>query len=181
MTATNEATKTGSVSLQGDFDQAATAAKNAVNYLPQLREELAMSNQPRAEGFFAPLEGFANAFAEEMGMSPDQATRDQLLKSGATKRVMEWFQNSGLGARGMDTPAEFERFLQAMGGSEKMTNEAYAKLLQRYIAEEERKIKDYNAMLTDNRYQDVYNRGNATRYEIPSNQQSNLPAGFVED
>ena len=47
---------------------------------------------------------------------------EQLNRSDAIKRTMKWFADSGLGARGLDTPAEFMVWLEMNGGDLSMTN-----------------------------------------------------------
>lgn len=173
---------TSSTELATRFTTADTAAKSASDQLPGLREELAMADQPRAEGFFAPIERWKAEIQEELGMGSGEATTNQLLKAGATRRVMDWFKTSGLGARGMDTPAEFARFLEGIAGSEKMTNAAYKKMLERLIADKERAITDFNGMLEDDKYGFVYGRNTYTPYEISRPDPSaTLPPGAVQD
>ena len=171
-----------STELTTKFTTADTAAKSAYDQLPGLREELAMADQPRAEGFFAPIERWKAEIQDELGMGSGEATTNQLLKAGATRRVMDWFKTSGLGARGMDTPAEFARFLEGIAGSEKMTNAAYKKMLERLIADKERAITDFNGMLEDDKYGFVYGRDTYSPYEISRpDPSSTLPPGAVVD
>jgi hypothetical protein len=88
---------------------------------------------------------------------------------------MEWFAQSGLGARGMDTPAEYNRLLEAFGGLESMTPQAYATLLKRLIRDKERSIEDYNAALESGRYSDVYNSTFYQPQDMPWRNQGNTP------
>lgn len=180
--ANKNSTETSSTSLTTRFVEADSAAKAAYDQLPGLREELALADQPRAEGFFAPLERWKAEIAEELGMGADEATTNQLLKAGATRRVMDWFKTSGLGARGMDTPAEFARFLEGIAGSEKMTNEAYKKMLERLIRDKERSITDFNSMLDDDKYGFIYGRDSYSPYQLVTpDPMSTLPPGTVLD
>jgi hypothetical protein len=140
----------------------------------------------RAEGLLAPLEKMFNALQAELGDEYNTdikgATADQLLKAGSARRVMEWFAQSGLGARGMDTPAEYNRLLEAFGGLESMTPQAYATLLKRLIRDKERSIEDYNAALESGRYSDVYNSTFYQPQDMPWRvEQAAPPSGFVPD
>jgi hypothetical protein len=95
---------------------------------------------------------------------------------------MDWFKTSGLGARGMDTPAEFARFLEGIAGSEKMTNEAYKAMLQRLIRDKERSITDFNSMLDDDKYGFIYGRDSYSPYQmVTPDPMSTLPPGAVLD
>ena len=71
---------------------------------------------------------------------------------------MQWFQDSGLGARGLDTPAEFMNWLKMNGGDLSMTNEASIQFLKRAISDQVRSVGRYNEMLEDDVYQTVSNR-----------------------
>lgn len=176
--------ETSSTALTNKFVEADAAAKAAYDQLPGLREELVMADQPRAEGFFAPIERWKAEIADELGIDSSEATTNQLLKAGATRRVMDWFKTSGLGARGMDTPAEFARFLEGIAGSEKMTNEAYKAMLQRLIRDKERAITDFNGMLDDEKFGFIYGRNSYSPYELVSPSASStppLPPGTVLD
>ena len=180
--ANKNSTETSSTALTTKFVEADTAAKAAYDQLPGLREELALADQPRAEGFFAPIERWKAEIQEELGMGSDEATTNQLLKAGATRRVMDWFKTSGLGARGMDTPAEFARFLEGIAGSEKMTNAAYKAMLERLIRDKERAITDFNGMLDDDKYGFIYGRDSYSPYDIVQpDPAAALPPGAVLD
>lgn len=176
--------ETSSTVLTNKFVEADASAKAAYDQLPGLREELAMADKPRAEGFFAPIERWKAEIADELGIDSGEATTNQLLKAGATRRVMDWFKTSGLGARGMDTPAEFARFLEGIAGSEKMTNEAYKAMLERLIRDKERAITDFNGMIDDDKYSFIYGRDSYSPYELVSADPSAnipLPPGAVLD
>jgi hypothetical protein len=164
----------------GKIDQLATFAKKSSQQIPLLQEELEIAMDPtRAEGVFAPIEKMFNALQAELGDEYNTdikgATADQLLKAGSARRVMEWFAQSGLGARGMDTPAEYNRLLEAFGGLESMTPQAYATLLKRLIRDKERSIEDYNAALESGRYDDVYNSTFYQPQDMPWRNQGNTP------
>jgi hypothetical protein len=163
-----------------NIDQLATFAKKSSQQIPLLQEELEIAMDPtRAEGIFAPIEKMYNALQAELGEEYNTdikgATADQLLKAGSARRVMEWFAQSGLGARGMDTPAEYNRLLEAFGGLESMTPQAYATLLKRLIRDKERSIEDYNAALESGRYSDVYNSTFYQPQDMPWRNQVNTP------
>jgi hypothetical protein len=145
-----------------------------------LEEELALSMDPaRAEGLFAPIEKMFNAIQAELGEEYNTdlsgATRDQLLRAGSARRVMNWFKQSGLGARGMDTPAEYNRLLEAFGGLESMTPQAYSELLRRLIRDKERTIEDYNSELGSGRYDDVFNSEFYQPRDMPWRNDANIP------
>jgi hypothetical protein len=156
-------------------------AKDSARQIPLLQEELAMSLDPsRAEGLLAPIEKMFNALRAELGDEYNTdltgATRDQLLKAGSARRVMNWFKQSGLGARGMDTPAEYNRLLEAFGGLESMTPQAYSELLRRLIRDKERTIEDYNSELGSGRYDDVFNSEFYQPRDMPWRNDANTPA-----
>lgn len=155
-------------------------AKDSARQIPLLQEELAMSLDPsRAEGLLAPIEKMFNALRAELGDEYNTdltgATRDQLLKAGSARRVMNWFKQSGLGARGMDTPAEYNRLLEAFGGLESMTPQAYSELLRRLIRDKERTIEDYNSELGSGRYDDVFNSEFYQPRDMPWRNDANIP------
>lgn len=174
-------------SQQTKFEGIHSAAEKATQKLPAMYEELEMIRDPaRASGYFQPIERFLSELGSELGLSDGEtATNAQILQSKAYSRVMNWFSTSGIGARGMDTPAEFARYLQLISGDPSNTQAAYERLMLDYIADQEKAIDTYNSALRDPQYGDVYRIGDTSVYSPFSYERrspgSALPPGYNED
>jgi len=106
-------------------------------------------------GFFQPIEQYANAILAEFKNEEAvrDATREQILESEAIQRMMDWFKRQGLGARGLDTPAEFRAWLKATGGNLSMTNEATIHFLETAREDILKSVDRYNETFEKPNYQ----------------------------
>ena len=178
----------GTGAVQKDFNQMYNRARYAKDDIAEMQNQIArLESDPDRGGFFQPLtskyEEIMAEFGDEEALA--NATKEQLNRSDAIKRTMKWFQDSGLGARGLDTPAEFMVWLEMNGGDLTMTNEATITFLKRAIKNKVRDVNRYNAALEDDVYSDVRNRSNYPRIDgvtdpySEDNQVPALPSGFI--
>ena len=132
-----------------------------------MRQIERLERYPDRGGIFQPLTQMTNEILAEFGNQEalNKATDEQLNESDNIRRTMQWFQDSGLGARGLDTPAEFMNWLKMNGGNLSMTNEASKAFLKRAISDQVRNVGRYNEMLNDPVYGTVSNRDSYTPFE----------------
>ena len=152
-----------------DFKQAYRAARYADDNIAGMVRQIERLEQfPDRGGIFQPLTQMTNAILAEFGGQEalDKATAEQLNESDNIRRTMQWFQDSGLGARGLDTPAEFMNWLKMNGGNLSMTNEASIQFLKRAIQDQVRNVGRYNEMLDDPVYGTVSNRDSYRRFDV---------------
>jgi hypothetical protein len=183
------AAQEGTGSVQKDFNQMYKRARYAKDDIAEMQVQLErLKSDPDRGGFFQPLTSKYEEILAEFGNEEaiTNATNEQLNRSDAIKRTMKWFADSGLGARGLDTPAEFMVWLEMNGGDLSMTNEATIKFLEAAIRNKVRDVNRYNAALDDDVYSDVRGRQNYSRIEgvtnpyAPTDEAPPLPPGFVE-
>ena len=189
MQSAKTAAQEGTGSVQKDFNQMYKRARYAKDDIAEMQVQLErLKSDPDRGGFFQPLTSKYEEILAEFGNEEaiTNATNEQLNRSDAIKRTMKWFADSGLGARGLDTPAEFMVWLEMNGGDLSMTNEATIKFLERAIRNKVRDVNRYNAALDDDVYSDVRGRQNYSRIEgvtnpyAPTDEAPPLPPGFVE-
>ena len=163
-------------------------ARYAEEDIADMQRQIArLESDPDRGGIFQPLTKFTEEVMAEFGSEEalQNATKEQLNRSDAIRRTMKWFADSGLGARGLDTPAEFMVWLEMNGGDLSMTNEATMTFLKRAIRDKVRDVNRYNNALEDDVYADVRSRGNYSRIEgitdpyAEQNATPDLPPGFV--
>jgi hypothetical protein len=126
--------------------------------LRQIDEQIQrVKDNPDRGGIFQPIEQFANRVREEFGSKEGalKATNEEIMGSMAIQNMMAWFKEQGLGARGLDTPAEFRAWLRATGGDLSMTNETALYFLEKRRNEMLRNVDRYNRALTDPKYRNV--------------------------
>ena len=123
-----------------------------------------------------PAKLFMNRLKAEFGSldGAAKATNEQLLEMEGVERTMQWFINSGLGARGLDTPAEFLQWLKLNGGDLTMDREASIQFIDRAIDNTMRAADRYNDALTDPLYSDVdkIDKYQRVDYTDPRNRQA---------
>jgi hypothetical protein len=158
MTAAGADAEKGGVASGEDFRQIWKSARYTQDNLDGLyrtRERLLSS--PDEGGLFQPVKLFMNRLKSEFGDidGAAQATNEQLLQMEGIERTMQWFLNSGLGARGLDTPAEFIQWLKLNGGDLTMERDASIAFIDRALDNTMRSADRYNAARTDPLYSDV--------------------------
>lgn len=182
------AAQEGTGYIQKDFNQMYSRARYAEQDIADMQNQIArLESDPDRGGIFQPLTKFTEEVMAEFGDKEalENATKEQLNRSDAIKRTMNWFAESGLGARGLDTPAEFMVWLEMNGGDLSMTNDATIAFLKRAIRDKVRSVNRYNNALEDDVYSDVRNRGNYPRIEgitdpyAEQNATPELPPGFI--
>ena len=182
------AAQEGTGFVQKDFNQMYSRARYAEQDIADMQDQIArLKSDPDRGGFFQPLtkryEEIMAEFGDEEALA--NATKEQLNRSDAIKRTMKWFADSGLGARGLDTPAEFMVWLEMNGGDLSMTNEATITFLKRAIKDKVRSVNRYNNALEDDVYADVRSRGSYSRIDgitdpyAEQNATPDLPPGFI--
>ena len=152
-----------------DFKTAYRAARYADDNIASMVRQIERLEQfPDRGGIFQPLTQMTNEILAEFGSQEalDKATAEQLNESDNIRRTMQWFQDSGLGARGLDTPAEFMNWLKMNGGNLSMTNEASIAFLKRAIQDQVRNVGRYNEMLDDPVYGTVNNRDSYVPFSV---------------
>ena len=152
-----------------DFKQAYRAARYADDNIDNMVRQIERLEQfPDRGGIFQPLTNMTNKILAEFGGKEglDKATAEQINESDNIRRTMQWFTDSGLGARGLDTPAEFMNWLKMNGGDLTMTNEASVQFLKRAISDQKRNVGRYNEMLDDDVYSTVNNRDSYQSFDV---------------
>lgn len=172
-----------------DFKKAYRAARYADHDIAKIVEQIErLEKHPDRGGIFQPITNTINRVLADLGNMGglEKATDEQLNESDNIRRTMQWFQDSGLGARGLDTPAEFMNWLKMNGGNLSMTNEASIAFLKRAIQDKVRNVQRYNEMLDDPVYGTVSNRHTYTPfnakdpYALPvADDAPELPPGFI--
>jgi len=134
----------------GDYAKAATADiyqdhKTIINGLPKLIENIqkvydVMDILDRADegeirtGIFEPMQTQVSRIAAGLGLgSGDQAVSMQILQSFLGSDVFPLIRALGIGARGMDTPAEREFLQQSFVGNTKMEVGALKAITERRL------------------------------------------------
>ena len=149
-----------------------------------------LETSPDRGGIFQPIEQFANQVLAEFGSKDalKEATNEQILQSQAIQNMMGWFREQGLGARGLDTPAEFRAWLNATGGNLSMTNDAALHFLRKRREGMLRSIDRYNGALSNPAYRNVENIGEyqplpdyRSRYNKDESETPEPPPGAVRD
>lgn len=169
MTRTSEDAKKGGVAKGDEFRQLYKQSRYANDNIADMyRTKRLLEADPSRGGIFQPVEKFLGQIAAEFGdlEAASKVSNEELLKMDAVKRTMEWFLTSGLGARGLDTPAEFLQWLTLNGGDLSMQNASSIEFLDRAINREIRQANRYNDALTDPIYSDVDKIGDYQRVEI---------------
>jgi hypothetical protein len=136
-------------------------------------------------GIFQPVEQLANRVLAEFGSKEAalEASDEEIMGSMAIQNMMTWFKEQGLGARGLDTPAEFRAWLRATGGDLTMDNRTALHFLEKRREGMLRNAERFNRALTSNKYKNVDGIGDykplanyRDRYENPA-----PPPGAVID
>ena len=171
--------------FRGMFKTARYAQDN-LDGLQRTREKLVAS--PDGGGIFQPYKLFFDRVKAEFGDidGAARATNEQLLEMEGVERTMQWFLSSGLGARGLDTPAEFMQWLKLNGGDLTMTRDASIAFIDRAMDRTMRDADRYNAAISDPLYSDVdkIDRYKPVEYGDPrlkSQTQESQPSQSVSD
>jgi len=116
-----------------------------------------LDKNPDRGGIFQPIEQFANRVLAEFGNKDAalEASDEEIMGSMAIQNMMAWFKEQGLGARGLDTPAEFRAWLRATGGDLTMDNATALHFLEKRRDEMLRNVDRYNSALTAPKYKNV--------------------------
>lgn len=135
--------------------KAARYTQDNLDGLMQTRNRLV--NSKDGGGIFQPVELFMDRVKAEFGdiEGAANATNEQLLQMEGIERTMQWFLDSGLGARGLDTPAEFMQWLKLNGGDLTMTREASIEFIDKALDRTMRNADRFNDARTDPLYSDV--------------------------
>ena len=150
ITGATTAASTAAENVQEKFNSLWNNAEYAAEDLALIDDQIErLSGQDRG-GIFQPIEQFFNQVLAEFGNEEAvrEATNEQILESEAIQNMMTWFKQQGLGARGLDTPAEFRAWLKATGGNLSITPEATIKFLEKRKRGIVRGVDRYNQALT---------------------------------
>ena len=193
MTAQGADAEQGGKATGDDFRTLYKSARYAQDNLEGLqRTRDRLVNSPDGGGLFQPVKLFMDRLSAEFGdiEGASKATNEQLLQMEGIERTMQWFLNSGLGARGLDTPAEFIQWLKLNGGDLTMTREASIAFIDRAMSNTMRAADRYNAARTDPLYGNVDNIGSYPEVEYtnpfeaaqtPNGGSDTAPAGIAPE
>jgi hypothetical protein len=168
MTAAGADAEKGGVAHGEDFRtmyKASRYTQDNLDGLMQTRQRL--ENSKDGGGIFQPYKQTFDRIAARFGNidAAARATNEELLEIEGIERTMQWFLSAGLGARGLDTPAEFMQWLKLNGGDLSMSRDASIAFIDKAIENTMRSADRYNEARTDPLYSDVHNIGNYPQVE----------------
>lgn len=177
ITGATTAAGTAAENVQGKFNSLWNNAEYAAEDLAILDDQIKrLSGQDRG-GIFQPIEQLFNRVLAEFNNEEAvrEATNEQILESEAIQNMMTWFKQQGLGARGLDTPAEFRAWLKATGGNLSITPEATIKFLEKRRQGIIRGVDRYNQALTAPAYGGVDGINDYPEISLDAYRQGKVP------
>jgi len=180
------AASSGAGNIQEKFNNLWNGAEYAIEDLTLLDEQIDGLKGKDRGGIFQPIEQAFNAVLAEFGNEDAvrKATDEQILESQAIQNMMSWFKQQGLGARGLDTPAEFKAWLKATGGNLSITPEATIKFLEKRKRDIIRGVDRYNQARNTPAYNSVDGIEDYPEISLDVYRQGRMPAlppGAVAD
>ena len=154
----------GKIAAKTDKDLVELATITATASLDKTGEVLDILETGEAStGMFAGLDLVKNRFLSVFGNEEARksATKTQVLEAFLGSDVFPMIKALGIGARGLDTPAEREFLINVMTGAKEMNKEAIIKLTELRRGINESVVEKYNKRLADgglDRFQKAYGR-----------------------
>ena len=154
----------GKIAAKTDKDLVDLATITATASLDKTGEVLDILETGEAStGMFAGLDLVKNRFLSVFGNEEARksATKTQVLEAFLGSDVFPMIKALGIGARGLDTPAEREFLINVMTGAKEMNKEAIIKLTELRRSINESVVEKYNKRLADgglDRFQKAYSR-----------------------
>ena len=154
----------GKIAAKTDKDLVDLATITATASLDKTGEVLDILETGEAStGMFAGLDLVKNRFLSVFGNEEARksATKTQVLEAFLGSDVFPMIKALGIGARGLDTPAEREFLINVMTGAKEMNKEAIIKLTELRRSINESVVEKYNKRLADgglDRFQKAYGR-----------------------
>ncbi len=133
------------------LDEQFGAAETAMKKLPTLYNTLKLIKEGKSRtGITAEILGAVDRVVADVFNSDaarEHATDQQLLNAATGSGVFELIQSLGIGARGMDTPAERDFLREVMTGKITLTKEALIGLTEKAIEAQSYNITQWNDKL----------------------------------
>jgi len=154
----------GKIAAKTDKDLVDLATITATASLDKTGEVLNILETGEAStGMFAGLDLVKNRFLSVFGNEEARksATKTQVLEAFLGSDVFPMIKALGIGARGLDTPAEREFLINVMTGAKEMNKEAIIKLTELRRGINESIVEKYNKRLSSgglDRFQKAYGR-----------------------
>ena len=158
--AENQASKLNVFKNQEDLNKTMDSAKLAYKNLPRVRAAYNLTSQAPTGAFANELTDY-NAFMskvrgkgqyKEYIASLRAATSGQDMKALLGGDVFPLIKILGIGARGLDTPAEREFLISVMTGQATMTEAALKSITARRLRQSDDTIQEYNNLINDGAY-----------------------------
>ena len=154
------------------------AVETALQKIPELHRTLTLIEEGDARmGSLAEIQTTIDAFVGKFFDSEEarnQATDTQLLNAATGAGVFELIQSLGIGARGMDTPAERDFLREVMTGRITMTKESLIALTKKALRAQEFNVERWNSKTKAGTLDQFYKDANIPKaiYETPKRDSS---------
>jgi hypothetical protein len=139
--------KLGGEALVNEYNAASAASRGLARDYETL--DLLRKGKP-ATGITSELETNIARFRSAVGKDPDSirtATDSQLLEALLGSQVFEQIQALGVGARGLDTPAEREFLREVIAGTRKLDKDTLIRMAEMRAKYKEDLVNDYNSRI----------------------------------
>lgn len=139
--------KLGGEALVNEFNAVSSASRGLARDYETL--DLLRKGKP-ATGITSELETNIARFRSSVGKDPESiktASDSQLLEALLGQQVFEQIQSLGVGARGLDTPAEREFLREVIAGTRKLDKQTLIQMAEMRAKYKEDLVNDYNARI----------------------------------
>jgi hypothetical protein len=146
----------GAVNLENEYKAAQSAARGLARDYDTLR--LLREGKP-ATGVTSEIETNFARWRGKFGgdkESIDVATDSQLLEALLGSQVFEQIQSLGVGARGLDTPAEREFLREVISGTRKLDKGTLIQMAEMRAKYKEDLVNDYNSRIESGELDDFF-------------------------
>jgi len=139
--------KLGGEALVNEYNAASAASRGLARDYETLN--LLRTGKP-ATGITSELETNIARFRSKVGKDPEsirEAADSQLLEALLGSQVFEQIQALGVGARGLDTPAEREFLREVIAGTRKLDKDTLIRMAEMRAKYKEDLVNDYNSRI----------------------------------
>jgi hypothetical protein len=159
----------GAVNLENEYKAAQSAARGLARDYDTLR--LLREGKP-STGVTSEIETNFARWRGKFGGDPESiqvATDSQLLEALLGSQVFEQIQSLGIGARGLDTPAEREFLREVISGTRKLDKDTLIQMAEMRAKYKEDLVNDYNSRIESGELDDFFtNYGKKKqKFEMP--------------
>lgn len=171
--------KLGGETLVNEYNAAASASRGLARDYETL--DLLRKGKP-ATGITSELETNIARFRSKVGKDPESirtAADSQLLEALLGSQVFEQIQALGVGARGLDTPAEREFLREVIAGTRKLDKDTLIRMAEMRAKYKEDLVNDYNSRIESGELDQFFTDfGKPKRaFNVPKRPQETATAG----